>query len=64
MVGRDVSRDTLSWARGAGGILSTTGDMTRWERALCSGRLLPAEQQAELTSLVSARTGQPIDRTS
>jgi D-alanyl-D-alanine carboxypeptidase len=63
-VGRDVSRHTLSWARGAGGIISTTSDMTRWERALYSGHLLPAEQQAELTSLVSMQTGQPIEQTS
>jgi D-alanyl-D-alanine carboxypeptidase len=62
--GRDVSRDTLSWARGAGGIIATTSDMTRWERALYSGRLLPPQQQAELTSLVSTLTGGPIDRTS
>jgi D-alanyl-D-alanine carboxypeptidase len=64
LVGSDVSRDTLSWARGAGGIISTTSDMTRWERALYSGRLLPAEQQAELTSLVSTQTGQAIEQTS
>jgi D-alanyl-D-alanine carboxypeptidase len=64
LVGSDVSRDTLSWARGAGGIISTTRDMTRWERALYSGRLLPPEQQAELTSLVSTQTGQPIEQTS
>jgi D-alanyl-D-alanine carboxypeptidase len=51
MVGRDVSRDTLSWARGAGGILSTTGDMTRWERPMYSGELLRAERPAELLSL-------------
>ena len=38
--------------------------MTRWERALYAGRLLPAEQQAELTSLVSMQTGQPIEQTS
>jgi D-alanyl-D-alanine carboxypeptidase len=63
LVGRDVSRETLSWARGAGGIISTTGDMTRWERALYSGRLLPAQQQAELASLISTRTGQPIATT-
>ncbi|WP_418605358.1 serine hydrolase domain-containing protein [Georgenia sp. SUBG003] len=30
MVGRDVSRDTVSWGRGAGGILSTMSDLTRW----------------------------------
>ena len=64
LLGRDVSRDTLSWARSAGGILSTTSDMTRWERALYSGRLLPPKQQAELQSLVSTTTGRPIARTS
>jgi D-alanyl-D-alanine carboxypeptidase len=62
-VGTDTSRDTLSWARGAGGIVGTTGDLTRWTRVLYSGDLLPDEQQAELTSLVSTTTGQPIERT-
>jgi D-alanyl-D-alanine carboxypeptidase len=64
LVGRDVSRFTLSWTRGAGGIISTTHDMTVWERALYGGALLPARQQAELTSLVSTGDGQPIERTS
>ncbi len=64
LLGRDSSRDTLSWARAAGGVISTTSDMTRWERALYSGRLLPAQQQAELESLVSTTTGRPIARTS
>jgi D-alanyl-D-alanine carboxypeptidase len=63
-LGQDVSRDTLSWARAAGGIVSTTSDMTRWERALYGGHLLPPEQQAELESLVSTTTGRPIARTS
>src|SRR3954452_9712111 len=64
LVGTDVSGDTLSWGQAAGGIISTTSDVTRWERALYSGRLLPAEQQAELASLVSISTGQPIEQTS
>jgi D-alanyl-D-alanine carboxypeptidase len=64
LLGRDSSRDTLSWARAAGAIISTTHDLTRWERALYSGRLLPAQQQGELESLVSTATGQPIDSTS
>jgi D-alanyl-D-alanine carboxypeptidase len=64
LLGRDVSRDTLSWARAAGGIISTTSDLIRWERALYGGRLLPARQQAELESLVSLRTGKPIASTS
>jgi D-alanyl-D-alanine carboxypeptidase len=64
LLGRDASRDTLSWARSAGAIISTTSDMTRWERALYGGRLLPPQQQAELESLVSLTTSQPIDSTS
>jgi D-alanyl-D-alanine carboxypeptidase len=64
LLGRDVSRDTLSWARSAGAIIGTASDMIRWERDLYSGRLLPAAQQAELESLVSLETGQPIDGTS
>jgi D-alanyl-D-alanine carboxypeptidase len=64
LMGRDVSRDSLSWARGAGGIIATTSDMTVWERALYTGRLLPPRQEAELMSLVSAKTGKPIARTS
>jgi D-alanyl-D-alanine carboxypeptidase len=63
-MGSDVSRDSMSWARGAGGILATTSDMTHWERALYTGRLLPPRQQRELTGLVSRRTGQLIDQTS
>jgi D-alanyl-D-alanine carboxypeptidase len=63
VVGRDVSRDSLSWARGAGGILSTTADMTFWERVLYSGWLLPPQQQAELLSLVSTATGESIEGT-
>jgi D-alanyl-D-alanine carboxypeptidase len=64
LTGRDVSRFTLSWTRGGGGIISTTHDMTVWERALYGGAMLPARQQAELMSLVSQSTGRPIERTS
>jgi D-alanyl-D-alanine carboxypeptidase len=63
LMGQDVSRDSLSWARGAGAVLSTTADMTRWERALYDGWLLPPQQQAELLSLVSTATGEPIEGT-
>jgi D-alanyl-D-alanine carboxypeptidase len=63
-MGRDVSRQTLSYGQAAGGIIATTRDMTIWERALYRGRLLPAKQQGELLSLVSKATGKPIKRTS
>src|SRR3954453_18572099 len=32
LLGRDSSRDTLSWARAAGAVVSTMSDLTRWER--------------------------------
>ena len=63
LLGHDVSRTTLSWTRGAGGIVSTTRDMTVWEHALYRGRLLPRHQQRELRSLVSLKTGRPIKHT-
>jgi len=63
LMGRDVSRATLSWARGAGGIIATTRAMTVWEHALYGGRLLPAQQEKELLSLVSVKTGKPIKHT-
>ncbi|NIK61339.1 serine hydrolase domain-containing protein [Kribbella shirazensis] len=64
LYGQDMSTSTMSWARAAGGILSTLHDLTVWTRALYSGQLLPPKQQAALTSLVSVRTGEPIDGTS
>ncbi|WP_381802894.1 serine hydrolase domain-containing protein [Streptomyces niveus] len=50
----------LSWAQGAGGLVSSLKDMTTWDRALYGGRLLPAAQQLELKSLVSMKTSKPI----
>src|SRR3954465_13819739 len=38
--------------------------MPRWELALYGGHLLPPQQQAELESLISTRTGQAIASTS
>ena len=64
LLGRDSSRDTLSWARAAGAIVGTMSDLARWERALYGGRLLPAQQQSELESLISTATTQPIASTS
>jgi D-alanyl-D-alanine carboxypeptidase len=38
-------------------------DLAAWDRALFGGRELPGQQQRELTSLVSTRTGKPIKKT-
>jgi D-alanyl-D-alanine carboxypeptidase len=54
---------SLTWAQGAGAIVASLADMTSWERALYTGRLLPPRQQHELESLVSTTTSQPIPRT-
>lgn len=50
----------LSWAQGAGGLVSSLADMTTWDRALYGGRLLPTTQQRELESLISVTTSRPI----
>jgi D-alanyl-D-alanine carboxypeptidase len=62
LLGRDLSRRNLSWAAGAGGIVSTLADLSKWERALYAGRLLPRKQQRELESLISLKTGKPLKR--
>jgi len=60
LLGKDVRNMTLSWAQGAGGIVASTADLTKWVRALYEGRELAAKQQAELTRVVSFRTGKRI----
>jgi D-alanyl-D-alanine carboxypeptidase len=59
--GKDVRDMTLSWAQGAGGIVSTPEDVTRWSRALYVGALLKPQQRGELMRTVSQKTGAPID---
>jgi D-alanyl-D-alanine carboxypeptidase len=61
LLGTDVSRDSLSWAQGAGAIISTPGDLVSWVRALYTGdRLLPAKQHRELLQLISTKTARPL----
>ncbi len=61
LLGRDLRTNNLSWGGPAGAMVSTLGDLARWYRALFSGRVLPPQQLSEMTSLVSERTGQPIE---
>lgn len=59
--GKDVSGDSLSWAQGAGSIVSTPADLVMWARALYQGNtLLPQRQKTELMSLISTKTGKPL----
>jgi D-alanyl-D-alanine carboxypeptidase len=60
-IGKDVSGYSLSWAQGAGSIVSTPADLTVWARALYQGTtVLPQKQKSELQSLVSTKTGKPL----
>jgi D-alanyl-D-alanine carboxypeptidase len=63
LIGKAMPPLALTWAQAAGGIVSSLADMTTWDRALYTGRLLPPRQQYQLESLVSEATGKPIRRT-
>ena len=59
--GRDMSADSVSWAQGAGSIVSTPADLAVWARALYQGTsLLPPRQKRELLSLISIKTARPL----
>ena len=51
----------LSWARGAGGIISTTEDMTRWERPLRGQPAAPGSSRRSLDEL-GVDPDRPADR--
>ena len=56
-LGQDMSGYSLSWAQGAGSIVSTPEDLEKWARALYEGsRLLPPKQKKELMTLISLKT--------
>jgi D-alanyl-D-alanine carboxypeptidase len=63
LIGKRMPPLALTWAQAAGGIVSSLADMTTWDRALYTGRLLPPRQQHQLKSLVSEATGKPIRHT-
>jgi D-alanyl-D-alanine carboxypeptidase len=63
LIGKRMPPLALTWAQATGGIVSSLADMTTWDRALYTGRLLPPRQQHQLESLVSEATGKPIRRT-
>ncbi|MFY9720149.1 MAG: serine hydrolase domain-containing protein [Candidatus Cybelea sp.] len=59
--GKNVSAYSVSWAQGAGSMLSTPADLVAWARALYTGTtLLPPKQRAELMSLISTKTAKPL----
>ncbi len=63
LLGKPMPKLALTWAQGAGAIVSSRRDMTIWDRALYRGRELPPRQHCQLESLVSQVTGKPIRKT-
>ncbi|MEE1739048.1 serine hydrolase domain-containing protein [Streptomyces sp. BE147] len=48
----DVTRHNASWAGSSGGIISTTADLLRFDKALLHGKLLAPAQQREMTTML------------
>lgn len=64
LLGTDTKNYSLGWTQGAGGIIGTPKDLTRWIRGLFEGDVLQSAQKKELESLVSIPDGVKIDKTS
>ena len=63
LLGKAMPPLALTYAQGAGGIVSSLRDLTSWDRDLYQGQVLPPRQQRQLETLVSQATGKPIRRT-
>ena len=61
LIGRDVRGMSTSWTQAAGGAVANARDVDRWMRAVFEGHVVPPKQQDEWMSLVSTKTGKPID---
>jgi D-alanyl-D-alanine carboxypeptidase len=61
LIGKDMRLQNLSWAGGAGAIISNPRDLAKWVRALFGGRVIPQRQLDEMKKLVSQRTGAAVD---
>jgi D-alanyl-D-alanine carboxypeptidase len=60
LIGKDMRTQNMSWAGPAGAMVSTPRDLALWIRALFGKRVIPDAQLAEMTKLVSQKTGSPL----
>src|SRR5262249_1356504 len=56
----DISFGNMSWAAGAGGIISDAEDLASWAFSLFHGKILPKKQLDEMMDIVSVETGKPV----
>ncbi len=63
-LGKSVRDYSLSYAAAAGGIVASPHDLAGWVHDLYRGDILDQAQRAELQSLVSTKTGKPIEHVS
>ena len=61
LIGKDMRLQNLSWAGGAGAIISNPRDLAKWVRALFGGRVLPQHQLDEMKRVVSQKSGAAVD---
>jgi D-alanyl-D-alanine carboxypeptidase len=64
LIGRDMRMQNRSWAGAAGAIISNPRDLALWIRALFGTRVMAAQQFEEMTTLVSNKTGLPLQEVS
>jgi D-alanyl-D-alanine carboxypeptidase len=64
LIGKDMRMQNRSWAAEAGAIISNPHDLGLWIRALFEKRVIPAKQLDEMTTLVSNKTGLPLQEVS
>ncbi|HEY1781958.1 MAG TPA: serine hydrolase domain-containing protein [Roseiarcus sp.] len=64
LIGKDMRMQNRSWAGEAGAIISNPHDLGLWIRALFEKRVVPAKQLDEMTTLVSNKTGRPLQEVS
>lgn len=58
----DVTHYSLSYLGGAGAVISTTTDITKWVRALFTpGKFLTKNELKHMLALISQKTGHPVN---
>ncbi|MBA2654052.1 MAG: beta-lactamase family protein [Gammaproteobacteria bacterium] len=58
----DITGIGMSWAGAAGALISNSHDIALWTKSLFDGTTLQPKQLAEMLTLVSMKTGQPVER--